>query len=186
MAITDVIDINFQLIDTKDPKWLNIADYSTWGMIENKPAIIEVTLPGFKNPVTNYFKMNQINAFNSLHLGINCVDSCGNYEKADLPDGVYEITVKGSPDSYNFSRKVLRTTLLELQLDKAYVNAVSSCSNVNQDLLNRIDKVEAILSAAHSNVVYDNICEAQELYKEAKRLTDNLKECDICADAGGR
>lgn len=183
MAITDIIDINFQLIDTKDPKYITIADYSTWGMIENKPTIVEIILPGYTKPVTQYFKQYQLNAFNSLNLGINCVDSCGNYEKQDLPDGIYEITIKGSPDTYNLTRKVLRTTLLELELDKVYVEAVSEGFNINKDLMNKLDKVEFLLSSAKSNVVYDNSCRAQELYNEAKSILEESKSCRTCAGA---
>jgi hypothetical protein len=36
----------------------------------------------------------------------------------DLPDGIYDVTIKGSPDTFQKNRQYLRTTKTQLELDK--------------------------------------------------------------------
>ena len=73
------IKIDFQVIDTGDPRVLMIADNSVWAQIENQPKVIEITTPG-NDPATDYvghyFQPYQINSFNSETLGLSCSDDC--------------------------------------------------------------------------------------------------------------
>ena len=42
MAILDHIKLDFQILNTGDPKLLIVMDTSVWGFIEDKPSIIEI------------------------------------------------------------------------------------------------------------------------------------------------
>ena len=110
--------IDFQVLETFDTRYLSVADYSDWGLAESRNAIIEITLPASDKPVTHYFDKKAINRFNSILLGLNC----SGVENLDLPDGIYQFTVKGSPDSFNFKRDFLKTDLTQLDLDKFIVS----------------------------------------------------------------
>ena len=181
-TILDPINIDFQILDTKDPRILMIADSSSWGHIENKPSIIEIILPAEKNPIVHFFNKKQINIFNSLNLALNCVNECGESELIDLPDGIYTITLKGSPDSFKMTRKYLRTTLLQLELDKVFINLNLLCKNNDLGLLNILDEISLLIKAAEANVRFDNIKKAQELYFMAQDLIKKTKNCKGCVD----
>lgn len=177
------INIDFQVLKTRYPKVLSIADYSTWGVTESKPSIIEIILPGESKPVVEYFDKRKINIFNSINLNINCpTGDCFDEEYIDLPDGIYEITLKASPDKFYKTRKHLRTELTELDLDKMYINLNLICKNKDEDLADKLTNIDLLLRAAEANVRYDNICKAQELFFKAQELINKTKNCSGCVD----
>ncbi|MCA9749284.1 MAG: hypothetical protein KC414_09265 [Romboutsia sp.] len=175
----DNINIDFQVLSTKDPRVLTIFDYSTWVHIIDKPSIVEITLPGESTPIVHYFNKKEVNAYYSTNLNINC-PNCGEDELLDLPDGIYEITVKGSPDKFYKTRKYLRTDLTQLDLDKMYINLNLLCEDKDEDLANKLTDIDLLLRAAESNVRYDNICKAQELLFKAQELIEKAKGCSGC------
>lgn len=180
MDILQNINIDFQVLDTKDPRIITIADSSMWGHIVNKPSIIEIIMPGEKNPIVHYFMKKQLNIFNSINLALNCVSECGGTELLDLPDGIYTITVKGSPDSFNMTRKYLRTTKTQLELDKLYIRLNLLCQKGDFNDLKNLTDIMLLLKAAEANVRYDNIKTAQELFFKAQDLIEKLKKCKGC------
>ena len=109
------IHIDFQIYDSEDPKQIIVLDTSIWSYIEDKPSIIEILTPGEKDAVVYPYTKNGFNILNSINLGLNCSDC--NQNLLDLPDGVYEITIKGSPDSFYKKRCYLRTTIIQSKLD---------------------------------------------------------------------
>lgn len=88
--------INFQMINTNDPKILIVADYSEWLHIENQPAVLSIKLPGSKKYIQFNFVKNKFNAFNSNTLGLTCDIGCNDPDYLDLPDGIYDICLEGS------------------------------------------------------------------------------------------
>jgi len=179
--IKEKINIDFHVLDTNDPKVFTVADYSTWGRIEKKNAIIEIITPGEEVPIVHYFNKRMINIFNSINLNINCPTYCTKeLEFLDLHDGIYEITVKGSPDKYNRTRKYLRTEKIKLELDKLFIGLDLMCENKEQGLIDKITDIDMLLRAAESNTRYDNMCKAQELLFEAQELIKETKECSDC------
>lgn len=175
--ITDKINIDFQVLNTNDPTLLSIADYSVWGQLLNKPSIIEVLLPGESIPRIEYFNQGQVNVFTSINLGLNCINDCGEVDRINLPDGIYTITLKGSPDTFNMTRKYLRTEIIQLELDKLYINLNLLCERKDEGKINKLTDIDLLLKAAASNVRHDNICEAQELFLKAQELIDKTKNC---------
>lgn len=182
--LIEKINIDYQVLSTRDASVLSVADYSTWGQIGNKPSIIEIIMPGDKEPVVHYFNKREINIFNSVNLNINCPSGdCLEAELLDLPDGIYEITVKGSPDKFQKTRKYLRTELTQLELDKMYIGLNLLCENKDENLLNILTDIDLHIRAAESNVRYDNICKAQELLFRTQELIEKAKGCSGCVDA---
>ena len=173
------IKINFKVLDNRDTKNLVVFDLSEWATIVNKPSIIEIIVPGFSDPVTHYFGKGRLNYFNSHILGLSCGD-CGDVEEVDLPDGVYDITVKGSPDTFNYHLSYLKTDKTRLELDALFMK-LNFCKNeVDQDILKRIQKIDLYIKAAEANIRYDNICEAQELFFKAQEDIKRLANCKNC------
>ena len=180
------IDIDFQVYDSKDPKSFIVIDTSNWEHIHDKPSIIEITIPGDEHPVTNYYakrcsKGCGVNVFDSYSLGLMC-EGCGD-EKIDLPDGIYDITVKGSPDKFRKSKAYLRTTKLQLDLDKLYIDLSLECFNSEEELQRKIDKlnkIQLLIKAAEANVRHDHRCIAHDLFRKAYELLNKAKKCNGC------
>lgn len=174
MESTTIID--FSVYETHDPRVMSIMDYSMWGLIEDKPAIIEITPAGFNKPVTYYFQKNKTNVFNTYSLHLQAISACGLSDLSELPDGIYKITVKGSPDTYSCTKHYLRTTKFQLELDKAYINLNLNCNDVDKKKEDSLLRVEMLIKAAEANTRHSNICEAQELFMKAKELFNELNK----------
>lgn len=175
------INIDFQIVTNYNPKYLIVWDTSDWQLLKGKPAIIEITVPGFKSPITHYFTQNEVNSFNSINLGLSCT-GCGFDETKleNLPDGIYNVTVKGSPSKFNFTRLFLKTDNLRLKLDEIYMKYSMDCSGCDSTTLGKIQDIEFMLNAAESNMRAGNECTTQELMFKAEREINKLKKCRTC------
>ncbi len=183
MSITGKIIIDFQVFDNENPKVLIVDDSSLWKHIEDNPSIIEITLPGESEPRVITFGKNRRNIFTSVILGISCFEDCEENDYVDLPDGVYTITVKGSPDSFNKTRKFLKTSLLELELKQLFVTQGLECKDVSKSFLELKQEVDLYLKGAKSNITFNNSQKAFDLYNRACDAMQKLKDCKPCADA---
>lgn len=179
------IEVDFQVYDSKDPKSFIVIDTSNWEHIQDKPSIIEITIPGDEHPVTNYYTKRctscGVNVFDSYSLGLMC-EGCGE-EKIELPDGIYDITVKGSPDKFRKSKAYLRTTKLQLELDQLYIDLSLECFNNEEELqkkIDRLNKIQLLIKAAEANVRYDHRCVAHDLFTKAYELLGKAKKCNGC------
>ena len=113
------IDIDFSIHSS--PFYLKVVDLSVWGLIESKTAIVEIVLPGYEGPEVKFFDKHKLNVFNSNLLGTSC-DGCK--ELTTLPDGIYKITVKGSPSKYSKSLYFLKTDLFDMEVDKILIDNI--------------------------------------------------------------
>lgn len=164
------IHIDFNVLEIDNLKTLSIVDVSNWGAIEKEPSIIEIKLPGARKPITHFFEKNAINNFNSINLEINCVDKCEGFVLNDLPDGIYNITVKGSPSEYFIEKDYIRLTKIKLELDKKLISADMKGCGCTSPLID----VEMLLKSAEANIRLGNTCNAKEDYLKATKL---LKKC---------
>lgn len=175
--------IDFSVLTQEDyfnPEILFIADTSKWLHLEDKPSIIEIQTPGSNTPVVNYFDKKAINTFRSVDLALNC-PTCDKLEFHDLPDGVYNITLKASPSNFQKNRKYLRTTKARLELAKFLVSLNMGCeSEENKQLQEEVLKISLLLDSAEANVVFDNIQTAHDEYKIAKDKIEKLTNCKEC------
>lgn len=176
------IDLNFEVVSTNNPMTLRVADQSEWGILSERPAIIEITAPGKKDPAVYYLGKNQINVFNSKSLFIN-PDDC-DFKFVPLPDGVYNIKIKGSPSSYSFERKYLKTDSIRLNIDKIWARAGILCEHENEEIIDKLKEIEFVLVASESNLRLGNVIESKNLYEKAERLMYVLNNCEDCGCKG--
>lgn len=174
------IHIDFQIYDSNDPKQIIILDTSIWSHIESKNSIIEITPPGANKPIVQYYTKNGITIFNSLNLGLNCNEGDINYN--DLPDGVYEILVKGSPDKFNKKRYYLRTTILQGKLDDILISHYSNCKNCNEtnEDISKILRYRDLISVAEAFIRKGYKCESQDIIFKIQKYIEKFNNCKKC------
>jgi hypothetical protein len=166
-----------------DIYYLNVIDFSNWQLIKDKPSIIEVTLPGYENPVVRYFDKNKNNILNSIILGVSC-ETCPTDEQQTLEDGIYIITVKGSPEKYKKTLKYLKTDLFRMRLNKLYISSDCNCVKSDPNIFQKIVEVEFMLKGAEAHLAFDMEKEAGMLFKQAQTLLDDLLAC--CEESSAR
>lgn len=175
MPLLDKIRLDFHVETYNDPKILSIIDTSTWGAIENKPSIIEITIPGSEQVRTYVHLKNQSSVFNSSSL---LITEAGVYN--DLPDGIYKITVKGSPDTNCAHKDYLKTDKIRLILAKMYLSLGIKVNNHNKEDKKLLLDIDSLLTSAENSALIGELNEAMLFYKKAKEKTENFKNCNSC------
>lgn len=171
------INVDFQVLKTYDPKALLIADTSEWAHIINKPTIVEITLPGANNPSIVYWEQGKINVFTSSILGINCGAECGE-ENIELPDGVYHIVLKGSPDKFQKERYYLKTDKLQLKFDTVYLKKVGLDLNYHEYKdIDNLQNIDLMFKGADASIRKGEIAMAVDYYKQAQKMLGQY-ECE--------
>jgi hypothetical protein len=175
------IVIDFQVYDSNDPKQIIILDTSIWSFIESKRAVIEIITPGESKPVGYEYIKNGVTILNSVNLGLNCVD-CGKTQFYDLPDGIYEITVKGSPDRFCKTRMYLKTTTLQNKLDEILIKNYSDCESCAEqsDDISKILRYKNLIQVAEAFVRKGYKCEAQDIIFKIQDYVKKFKNCKRC------
>lgn len=167
--------LDFHITPYTDPRIISIMDASDWGHIENKPSIIEITLPGTTKKVTHYFKKKHANNFNSINLG-TCVD-CKEHDILD--DGFYTFKLIGSPDDFYKEKHHLQTANTRLTLDRLYIDVMND-TKLNSKKIERINLIEFYLAAAEANARRNNVSKAQELFTVAQDMLETMSSCSTC------
>lgn len=153
---------------------LCIVDNSCWGISENLPAVIEILLPGTKQPYKNYFGKKDT-CYDSLSLGLTCGDVCDNSE---LSDGIYTIKIKASPESFFKEYNYLKSDQLQRDIDRAYISfADNVCTNACKS---EILEAEFLLRTAHAYNRQSNTKDASEKYRQSKSIIDRIVSCKSC------
>lgn len=167
-------NISFQVLETKDPDTLMVADTSNWGAIVGKESIIEISTPNSSKVKTFYFDKGKINIFNSSLLGTSTEGII-----CALPDGVYTIKVIGSPDSFYECKDYLKNDSTKLKLYKELCALGSDCDEISDEKRDEI--VQQFL-----NVEISEACAATGDMKGAaetlKKVNEDLTKMDECKD----
>ena len=172
------INLDFEVIGSYNPKTLRVADQSEWGILADRPAIIEIKRPGSEKVYTYYLGKNQLNVFNSKTLGVNPGTPANDF--VDIPDGIYDITIKGSPSSYSANRKYLKTDSMRLNIDKVWARAGILCEDEDDEIIEKIKEVEFVLTVAESSMRLGNFDTVQQLMDKAQHLIDIINDCKYC------
>lgn len=172
------IHLDFEVIGSYNPKTLRVADQSEWGILADRPAIIEIKRPGSEEIYTYYLGKNQLNVFNSKTLGVNPGAPLNDF--VDIPDGIYDITIKGSPSSYSANRKYLKTDSMRLNIDKVWARAGVLCEDEDDEIIEKIKEVEFVLTVAESSMRLGNFDTVQQLMDKAQHLIDVINDCKYC------
>ena len=174
------INIDFNVIETDNHKTLLVADNSNWSVTENEPSIIEITLPGMKNPVVNYFDKKSINNFNSINLNLSCVGgACDDLERTELPDGVYTICVKASPSTYQETKYYFRTNKIRERLDLLIIDSNIGCGESKVDFKDIMD-IDMLIKSVEAHTRFGDINTASRDFNLANKLLDKFSKCKDC------
>lgn len=174
------IELNFQVVDSGDPKMLLVADFSKWRVIENMPAFLEITPPGFRKAKERNFKKEAINGYNTLSLGLSSHVDCEENTQ-DLPDGIYEFCLRGGKDGmYKKHKYYLKKDKFQLELDKLFVKLNIEYDVYDEKYLNTLYTIDALAKASSAATRLGKIPQAQNYFKSANKLLDSYKDCKDC------
>lgn len=177
-------DLEFEILDSDNPKVIVFIDASTYMDKNPEKPILEVTLPGFNN----YFIVNinpyNVNVMNANTIGITKTFT-DDYEKlADLPDGVWEFTYRVCPyESVYLKKFILRTAILNRKLKSLYKLLEASDCSLKEDrkLKNKLTDILIFIETAKA---YAEVCDKQRaghFYQIADKFTDDiLKQLKPC------
>ena len=171
-------NINFQVLETKDPDVIMIADSSNWGVIEGKESIIEITVPNSSKVKTFYFDKKKVNIFNSSLLGTS-----GEGIITALPDGVYTIKVIGSPDSFYECKDYLKNDSTKLKLYKELCALGSDCDEISDKKRDEIVQQFLNIEISEACAVTGDMKGAAETLKKVNEdliKIDDCKDCKTC------
>lgn len=169
---TKSIDVNFFV--TSDLYHLVINDISCWGIASEKPAVIEITFPGSKKPIKKYFPKTTT-VYDSNSLGMTCGSDC---DLAELPDGIYNIKLKASPQSFFHEVRYAKLDQLRRTLDITYVNELDTeCVDCRRDELLTLEYKKIQIEAL---VRRGDIKRAQSIYESVKKRAEKLTNCKNC------
>lgn len=155
---------------------LKIEDLSQWGVSANKPAVIEITPPGYDDPyfVQTFNKESTIYDSNCLEL--SCGDECE--DLTELPDGVWKITLKASPSTFSKTAYYLKLDKYRRRLDLAFIKSLDSdCRGCNKKQLLEFMFYEREMEAL---VRSGDRRRAQQRYLGALADMDSLINCKEC------
>lgn len=169
--------IDFEIIATGNSKTLVFIDSSDYIVDSPERPLLEVTLPGYNK----YFLVNivarQVNTLNSNTIGLT--DLLNNDCLVDLPDGVYKLKYKICPYTSNYKTKlVFRTTLLEDKLKVLYdqIDGSDCSKKTDREISQVLTEVNMLIAGAQA-VVEKNEKKANDFYRLANTLIDNLTKC---------
>lgn len=178
------VDINFQVLNTKDPATILIGDTSlNWGVAENQPAWLQITPPGHVQPINLNFTKHKLMILTSVSLGLSCVSAdCGGQTYEDLPDGIWEFCLQSNFEGINKKRFHLKDDQLRQEIDKIRINLYDTqgFAFVRNQITDQLEVIEDILSASHSLIKKSRNNDAMKGYNEVSKLVEKLNKCKDC------
>ena len=167
--------ICFRIIPTNDLKTIALLDLSTYLSTPEKPKI-EVVLPGYTGSVQFTYTPGGIIIINSKELGLTTSNTL-----SDLPDGVYQITMKVCPHDELYSKLCyLKTTKLELDYTNLLLNAdLCKCKDDRKFKEDIID-LDILIQTAKAEAGRCNIDAAVIKYKAAVKKAININKTLNC------
>ena len=174
------INIDFQVINTYNPQKLWVGDDSVWLNAENQPAYILITPPGSKKAISNTFQKFRINSFNSTNLGLSCLNTCGDQNYVDLPDGIWTINLKSSYQGIEKTRYYLKTDRFRLDLDKVYIKASFEYDVKDKQLRQDFSESEFLIRTAEAFARDGDFAKASRDFSEAQKTLKKYQDCKNC------
>ncbi len=180
MAEIGKIIINFTIIPDYDPTTLIVGDLSDWKGAENLPATICITPPGSTKGITEIFQKHKLNIFNSVNLGLSCVEECQEQTYTDLPDGIWTIVLKSGYEDLEKTVYYLKTDRFQLELDKIYVRAGMDFDMNRKQFREDLQDLHFLVNAAHAQVRVGDHAKAHRDFLEAQYILQKYIECKNC------
>lgn len=179
----DTYIIDFAILETNDAKSITLMDKSHYLTTPEKP-MIAVTLPGYTGyiefPYTPYtpitpFTPNTVIVINSDTLSLT--DGL-NYESClrDLPDGVYQITMKVCPYNELFKKQCyLKTTVFDNQFAEMLLNIDINCGCLDENILrDQLLDIDILIQSAKAETRICNVEKATDKYRMALAKLNSL------------
>jgi len=164
--------IDFQVIETNDPKRLIVHDFSDWVDSVTYVTTIEITLPGQTDPVNITYGQNLYNAYDSINLLSETV-------RTDLPDGIYTLNVIGIENStFNLEKKYLKTDVTEISISKLYLQEYNKCTAC--DPVKVLRELRYCLEAAKELIKIGELEKAQATFNRVISEVDRQLNCEDC------
>ncbi len=180
MAIGKPI-LNFHASSRKDPTRLILEDLSMWNNIQTLPATVSILVPGASIPETFGWAKNKRNHFNSINLNLTCLQECTEQQYEPLPDGIYHIELKGTPDNiYSFKRAYLKTDNMFAQKAEIYMKAWQNADFKTQKVLDDLQNIEFQLQSAEAFTFKGDYGKAKRAFEEAQNLINKYSQCKDC------
>lgn len=170
----DTYKIDFNILETNNPKILAILDLSNYLEIPQKQRLF-VTLPGFTGHVEVPYKTNTITVLNSDNLKLT--EECDYEELADLPDGVYQIRMAVCPYDELYTKKCwLKTTAFDCRFQNILLN-YDDCNSTDKKYIEEsIMKIDILIQSAKAEISRCNIERAISKYQSALKKLESLEK----------
>lgn len=170
------VKLRFEYLPVYDPKTMLLVCTSDWSFIKNKSSIVEITPPGSSRPIVEYWGKNEVNKYDSESLGLTCNPTCHG-DLIPIPDGIYHIKIKGSPDTFSYESYISFDSNLQLSIDKEYSKLGLDIEAEDSVKVNMLWNMKMLLEASRSSIREGNIKRTQEYYREVERLLEAVKNC---------
>ena len=180
MANAEII-VDFQVLETHDPKYLMIGDVSQWAYAEKKPSYILITLPGSSTQHNWIFKKKGLNVVNSNNVGLSCVKTdCNDQQYVDLPDGIYTICVKSYYEGIEKTKYYLKTDRFEVEFKKTIIKTGTEYSENDRDFRETALQIRWYLEIAKGWAQNGDFVKADRYFNKAKGLLNRYRDCKDC------
>lgn len=164
------VTLDIDIIDTYNSKTLTVVDISQYPTgLQVKSPRLQVTLPGYENPVILQLSPRQINVYNSHNLKLSAEHSC----IVELPDGIYKLKFSIYPHYKNkIEKNIIRVNNLVEKFYSAFINKeLSGCCHMDDSYLN---EVEYYIQGAIATAGLCNDLEAMNLYNRANSMLEKI------------
>lgn len=172
-------NIDFYILQNNDPKSVAILDMSEYIDQPEKPKV-DVILPGFTGHVSVDYVPGSVLIMDSDMLDLT--SECDYCDKPDLPDGVYQITMKICPYDELYKRKCfLKTTIFFNSLQEILLQTnLDDNSYQNRQFKNDILDLYLLIHSASADVARCNVQDGVKKYDAAVRLLNQINNKYNC------
>lgn len=169
--------LDFYILDTNDPKSILLLDRSNYLFEPENPKLFIVP-PGYTGEINIEYPgiKNSIIEINSDSIGLT--ENCNiNEEFANLPDGVWQITMSVCPYEELYNKKCyLKTTQIECKLQDILLRFDDCGCLPDKEFKNLIVDIDILLQSAKAEVSICNIENATKKYNQALKLLNQIEK----------
>jgi len=174
-----------EIVDTACDHVLPIIDISTYAsMLPVECSRLDITLPGFYQPVYLDVEPHFNEAITAVRLGMQNEDNNG---LATLPDGIYTIRYSVAPNDYVFVEyKFLRTTLITNEYYREVCKIQLAECEPSREVIQKMKDlryIKMLIDAAKAKANYCDACVSSiDMLQYAQRLLKEyqLGKCLTC------
>ena len=111
---------------------------------------------------------------------MSCLNTCGEQDYVDLPDGIWTINVKSAYQGIEKIRYYLKTDRFRLELDKIYIKASLEYNIKDKQLREDFSDVELMIRTAEAFARDGDFSKASRDFSEAQKILKKYQDCKNC------